>query len=116
MRRFASILALAVCAIVPASAENVGRHPPDMPVVGWLGFRTETISRDGLWQGLRELGYVDGKNIAFEYRFPEGSDAGFAGLAAELVRQKVDILAPAGFPATDAVRRATSAIPVVFVV
>jgi putative ABC transport system substrate-binding protein len=75
-----------------------------------------TRSRDGLWQGLRELGYVDGKNIAFEYRFPQGNDAGFAGSAKELVRQKVDILAPAVFPATDAVRRATSAIPVLFVV
>ena len=52
-----------------------GGHPPDTPV-GWLGFRTDTIARDGLWQGLRELGYVDGKNIAFEYRFPEGNDAG----------------------------------------
>jgi putative ABC transport system substrate-binding protein len=114
--RFASALALVLCAVIPAFAETAGRHPPDIPVVGWLGFRAETISREGLWQGLRELGYADGKNIAFEYRFPEGNDAGFAGPAEELVRQKVDILAPAGFPATDAVRRATSAIPVVFVV
>jgi putative ABC transport system substrate-binding protein len=116
MMRFANTLALAVCAIVPAFAETAGRHPPDMPMIGWLGFRTDTIARDGLSQGLRELGYVDGKNIAFEYRFPEGNDAGFAGPAEELVRQKVDVLVPAGFPATAAVRRATSAIPVVFVV
>jgi ABC-type uncharacterized transport system substrate-binding protein len=116
MMQFMSALVLALCAIIPASAETAGRHPPDMPVVGWLGFRTDTIARDGLWLGLHELGYVDGKNIAFEYRFPEGSDASFAGPAEELVRQKVNILAPAGFPATDAVRRATSAIPVVFVV
>jgi putative tryptophan/tyrosine transport system substrate-binding protein len=55
------------------------------------------------------------RNIAFEYRFPEGNDAGFAGPAEELVRQKVD-MAPAGFRATYAIRRVTSAIPVVFVV
>jgi putative ABC transport system substrate-binding protein len=116
MMRFASALVLALCAMVPSFAETTGRRPPDIPVVGWLGFRTDTIARDGLWQGLRELGYVDGKNIAFEYRFPEGNDATFAKPAEEFVRQEVDILTPAGFPATDAVRRATSAIPVVFVV
>lgn len=114
--QFMSALVLALCTIIQASAETGGRHPPEMPVVGWLGFRTDTIARDGLWLGLQQLGYVDGKNIAFEYRFPEGSDASFAGLAEELVRKKVNILTPAGFPATDAVRRATSAIPVVFVV
>src|SRR5690242_4910510 len=116
MMRFASALVLALCAMIPSFAETAGRRTPDIPVVGWLGFHTDTIARDGLWQGLRELGYVDGKNIAFEYRFPEGNDAIFAGPAEEFVRQKVDILVPAGFPATDAVRRATSAIPVVFVV
>ena len=103
MKRFASALVLALCVTIPAFAETAGRHPPDMPVVGWLGFRTDTIARDGLWQGLHELGYVDGKNIVFEYRFPEGSDASFAGPAEELVRQKVNILAPAGSPATHAV-------------
>jgi len=116
MMRLANVLALAFCAVIPVSAETAGRHLPDIPVVGWLGFRSDMIARDGLWQGLRELGYVDGKNIAFECRFPEGNDARFAGPAEELVRQKVDILTPAGFPATDAVRRATSVIPVVFVV
>ena len=114
--RFASALALVLCTIIPAFAEAAGRQPPEMPVVGWLGFRTDTIARDGLWQGLHELGYVGDKNIAFECRFPEGNDASFAKPAEELVRQKVDILAPAGFPATDAVRRATSVIPMVFVV
>jgi putative ABC transport system substrate-binding protein len=116
MRGVLAALAIWVCAMIPAFAETAGRHPPDMAVVGWLGFRAETTSRDGLWQGLHELGYVDGKNIAFEYRFPEENAAGFAGPAEELVRKKVDILTPAGFPATDAVRRATSFIPIVFVV
>ena len=114
--RFASALVLALCAMIPSFAETAGRRPPDIPVVGWLGFRADTIARDGLWQGLHELGYVGDKNIAFECRFPEGNDASFAKPAEELVRQKVDILAPAGFPATDAVRRATSVIPMVFVV
>jgi hypothetical protein len=57
--QFMSALVLALCAIIPASAETAGRHPPDMPVVGWLVFRTDTIARDGLWQGLHELGYVE---------------------------------------------------------
>ena len=61
MMRFASTLVLAVCTVILAFADTARRHLPDTPVVGWLGFRTDTIARDGLWQGLRELGYVDGK-------------------------------------------------------
>ena len=71
--RFASALVLALCAMIPSFAETTGRRPPDIPVVGWLGFRTDTIARDGLWQGLRELGYVDGENIAFQYNSLKGT-------------------------------------------
>jgi hypothetical protein len=89
--RFASALVLARRATIPVFAETAGLHPPDIPMIGWLGFHTDTIARDGLWQGLRELGYVDGKNIAFEYRFPEGDDASFTEPAEELVRRQVEL-------------------------
>ena len=102
IKRFASALVLALCVTIPAFAETAG-GTRRYAVVGWLGFRTDTIARDGLWQGLHELGYVDGKNIIFEYRFPEGTVASFAGPLEVLVRQKVNILAPAGSPATRAV-------------
>ena len=64
-------------------------------------------------QGLRELGYVEGKNIVIEYRTAEGKFARLPELAAELVRLEVDILVTEGTPAAHAAKNATSAIPIV---
>jgi len=64
-------------------------------------------------QRLRELGYVEGKNIVIEYRYAEGKVEGLPELAAELVRLKVDIIVTAG-PATLAAKKATATIPIVF--
>jgi len=65
-------------------------------------------------QGLRDLGYVEGRNLAIEYRWTEGKDARLAELAAELVALKVDVIVTQGTVPTIAARRATSTIPVVF--
>ena len=64
-------------------------------------------------QGLRELGYVEGKNIVIEYRSAEGKLDRLPALAAELVRLKVDIIVTGGPPATRAAKEATSTIPIV---
>jgi len=64
-------------------------------------------------QGLRELGYAEGRNIALEYRWTEGRDDRLSALAAELVRAKVDVIVTAGGQAIEAARRATSSIPIV---
>ena len=64
-------------------------------------------------QGLRELGYVEGKNIAIEYRFAEGKEDRLRELAAELVRLKVDIIVAAA--SASAAKDATKTIPIVFV-
>jgi putative ABC transport system substrate-binding protein len=64
-------------------------------------------------QGLRELGYVEGKNIIIEWRHHEGKVDRLPTLAAELVRLKVDIIITAGAPAARAAKEATSTVPIV---
>ena len=64
-------------------------------------------------QGLRELGYVEGQNIAFEYRWAEEKYERLPGLAAELVRLKVDVIVTHAAPGTRAAQQATTTIPIV---
>jgi putative ABC transport system substrate-binding protein len=64
-------------------------------------------------QGLRELGYVEGKNIVIEWRYAEGKSDRLPALAAELVRLKVDIIVTGGPPSTRAAKQATKIIPIV---
>ena len=68
---------------------------------------------DGFTQGMRELGYVDGKNIAIEWRFAEGRPERFPGLAAELVRLNVEVILTGGQAPTRALQLATTSIPIV---
>jgi putative ABC transport system substrate-binding protein len=64
-------------------------------------------------KGMRELGYVEGKNLVIEWRFADGKLERLPGLAAELVQLKVDIIVTAGSPAISAAQKATSTIPIV---
>ena len=80
----------------------------------------ETISRalnaahfDAFQQGLRTLGYVEGQNIAIEYRSADGHQDRFGNLAIELVRLKVDLILTRGTPAALAAKNATNTIPIV---
>lgn len=68
---------------------------------------------NALRQGLRDLGYVEGSEFIFEYRSAEGKGDRFPDLAAELVRQKVDVIVTRGTPAAKAAKAATATIPVV---
>jgi putative ABC transport system substrate-binding protein len=84
-----------------------------------IGFLTTvapmgTPNQVGFRDGLRELGYVEGKNIAIEYRWVEGDIKRLPGLAAELVGLKVDLIFVWGTPAVAAAKQATSTIPIVF--
>ena len=71
---------------------------------------------DDLSKGLRELGYEEGKNLVIEWRFAEGHFDRLPPLAAELVSRKVDVLVASGTPAAEALKRATSTIPVVMAI
>jgi putative tryptophan/tyrosine transport system substrate-binding protein len=62
---------------------------------------------------MRELGYVEGRNLVLEWRFSEGNNERFADLAAELVRLNVDLILTLGNPAAQAAKKATNTIPIV---
>jgi putative ABC transport system substrate-binding protein len=88
------------------------------PVIGWLGISTPGPSAPSLAafrHGLSETGYVEGQNVAIEYRWAEGRYDRLPSLAADLVGRKVDVIvASSGDPAAYAAKNATSTIPIVF--
>ena len=67
-------------------------------------------------QRLRELGWIEGRTIAIEYRYAEGRTERYAEIAAEFVRLKVDVIVTYGTPSSEAAKRATAVIPIVFAV
>lgn len=91
---------------------------PAMPVIGLLGSESPDLwagRMRAFHQGLGETGYVDGRNVAIEYRWAEGHNDRLPALAADLVRRRVTVIvAPGSTPATLAVKAATSTIPIIF--
>jgi putative ABC transport system substrate-binding protein len=86
--------------------------------IGFLGNSTAALEANLVTpfrEGLRELGYVEGQNIAIEYRWAEGKYERFPGLIAELLAQRVEVIVTAGTPATQAVKKATTSVPLVMV-
>ena len=84
--------------------------------IGYLGASTPQRSPTikGFLQGLRDLGYVEGRDFVMEYRWAEGHQDRLPELAADLLRVQVDVIVTAGTPATYAAMRATKTIPIVF--
>src|SRR5438034_1879069 len=84
--------------------------------IGFLGDSPAAFSEttEAFRQGLRDLGYVEGRNITIEYRWAEGKPERMRELAEELVRLKVDVIIVPGSIYTEAAKRATSTIPIVF--
>ena len=96
----------------PAEAQQ----PKKIPRIGFLtgvSSPTNSARHEAFRQGLRELGYVEGKNIVIEYRSAEGKFDRLPALAAELVRLKVDIIVTGGGATTRAGKAATTTIPIV---
>ena len=111
------ITVLTLCAMLLALCVSVeAQQPAKIPRIGFLSPTspsTNPARREALRQGLRELGYVEGKNIVIEWRSAEGKRDRLPAIAAELVRLKVDVIVTAGPGSTRAAKEASSTIPIV---
>ena len=114
-RREFIVLVGGAAAVYPLGAR--AQQPAKLPTIGFLG--SQTLAAHSQWvdaflHRLRELGWIEGHNLAIEYRWAEGSSDRATKLAAELVRLKVDVIVTYANPIVLAAKEATSAIPIVF--
>src|SRR5262249_46354499 len=116
MKRRAFITLTAGAAVAwPLAAR--GQQATKVPAIGILG--SGTPATQGHWyaafvQRLRELGWIDGRTVAIEYRWAEGRDGRAAEIAAEFVQRKVDVIVTSATAGVVAAKQATSVIPIVF--
>jgi putative ABC transport system substrate-binding protein len=112
-----AILAFYVLSLLTTPLAAEAQQSAKVPRIGWLSIASPTPAVSHLMeafrQGLRELGYVEGQNIAVEYRFAEGRPERLPEFAAQLVALKVDIIVTPNPAGTQAAREATRTIPIV---
>jgi len=112
MKNILSILL--IIAVMGVGAMAQAQQQGKVPRIGFLSPGSPVTGRvEAFRQGLRELGYVEGKNIVIESRYTEGKLDRLPALAAELVRLKVDIIVSTGATVTRAAKEATNTIPIV---
>jgi len=113
-RDFITLLGSALTRPLP-----VGAQQPAMQVVGWLnsGLAGDPFFKSlasGFRAGLKDAGYVEGQNVAIDFRWGEGQYSRLPTLAAELVAKRVDVIIAGGPPAALAAKAATQTIPIIF--
>ena len=99
----------------PLAAE--AQQPRKLPIIGFLGPLTSSAMSEwtaAFVQRLRELGWIEGRTVAIEYRWAEGRNGRYAEIAAEFVQLKVNVIVTGGTGAVIAAKQATSVIPIVF--
>jgi putative tryptophan/tyrosine transport system substrate-binding protein len=114
-REFITLLAGAAAWPLATGAQQTGK----LPTIGFLGATTsvaETQRVAAFIQRIRELGWVEGRNLAIEYRWAEGRAERAAEMAAEFVQLRVEVIVTSGTPLVVAAKQATSVIPIVFAV
>ena len=109
-----ALATLGLAGVFPVQAQQP-RKIPRIGYVSLIGVATSDPSFAALREGLRDLGYGEGKNIFFEYRPAQGKPQVIPALVAELVQLKVDILFCPNLPAINAAKQATKTIPIVMV-
>src|SRR5437762_10934673 len=110
------VVCLLLTALLPTVLPAEAQQSAKVPRIVFLS--TASLSSLSPWleafrQGLRELGYVEGRNLAIEYRSAEGNIDRLPELAAELVRLKIDCIVTAGAAPTLAAKQATGAVPII---
>ena len=112
-REFIAGIGSAAALTVVARAQQ-----PGMPVIGFLSFQSSEadykVVTVAFLQGLKETGFVEGQNVAVEYRYAKNQLDRLPALAADLVRRRVAVILASGTPATLAAKAATMTIPIVF--
>ena len=114
MKRRALLIGMALAVPICAAAQDASK----IPRIGFLGNSTPELEANlvrPFRDGLRDLGYVEGKNLDIEYRWAEGRYERFPNLIAELVDSKVALIATAGTPASLAVKKAAPSLPLVMI-
>ncbi len=107
------LLLLIVALLSLAEGSARAQQPRKVPRIGWIAFDGTRPDR-AFMTGLRERGYIDGQSIIIEFRSAQGREERLSEIAAELVRLKPEVIVANGNDATDAARKATTTIPIVF--
>jgi putative tryptophan/tyrosine transport system substrate-binding protein len=106
-----------VCGAVVVGPIGALAQPAKLPTIGFLGPLTQSAQSGwtaAFVKRMRELGWIEGRTVAIEYRWAEGRGERFAEIAAEFARLKVDVIVTAGTLAATRAKQATSEIPIVF--
>jgi putative ABC transport system substrate-binding protein len=115
LKRRDVIAMLGGAVLLPLAAR--AQQPAKLPTIGFLGSTARSAASEwvaAFVQRLRELGWIENRTVAIEYRWAEGRDEQFADIAAEFVRLKVDVIVTSGILAVLASKQATSVIPIIF--
>ena len=107
------ILLFVVAILLPFVQPTQAQQPKKIPRIGWIDIDGSEPRRAFL-SGLRERGYIEGQSVIIEYRSAKGRYERLSQIAAELLRLKPDVIVTGGNDATDAAKKATTTIPIVF--